>query len=471
MMDFIHSLVSFVFANGSWVALGLILAFALLLAAYLGRRPLPEARSKLRAPLVWYAGNRRARRITINVLGVFLILWGAKTFELWITPTLTPSQLFTSPLVGAQAVDVAAVRREPLQEIATYTGTVLPYEENVVYARVDGFVTNLAVYQGDYVHTGELLATLDTSLLEPQLLSAEGAYTRASAQVSRAQAQASYAKAEFRRESALFKAGAVSASDFDLARSQFEQAQAEVAALQQARQEAAAQLTEARVQFGYATVRARMSGWVAQREIYPGVYVKAGEPLLKIGDFNEVRIHFDVAERDLPYVSTGSVVYLRFPQIDPDLIRRTFAGRLGPPGPGGEPTVRATVAVVFPTEGLATRTGTVEVRLPNPGFLLKGDTYVVGDIVKRSVAQALVVPSAAVVDASDGRPVVFVAPAFSDQGQVSMRHVTLGLQTDRYVQVLSGLKPGESVVTLGNRDLADGQTVQIVKHSDEGGTL
>ncbi|TAM59424.1 efflux RND transporter periplasmic adaptor subunit [bacterium] len=510
MIGFVERLFSFIALNTSWFVVGVAVALVLALALRLGRAPIPEARARLITPLTWYAGNRRARQVTVNVLGVLLMLWGAKTFALWIQPTLTASMLVTSPMVGPQPVDVAMVKQSALQETATYTGTVLPYQDNTVYARVDGFVTSLAVYPGDYVHAGQVLATLDTSLLEPRLLEAEAQTTQADEhvtqaeaqvtqsqeqiaqaeeQIAKAAAQATYAEAEFGRESALFKAGAVSASDLDLSRSQFEQARAEASALQRVRQEARAQLVEAhaqvgqaeqqhqqaeagvaliRTQLGYATVRARMSGWVAQRKIYSGVYVKAGEPLLKIGDFSNVRIHFDVAESDLPYVHPGSVIYLRFPQIDPSMIRKAFATDLGPPGPHGEPTARATVAVVFPTEGLATRTGTVEVRLPNPRFLLKGHTYVVGDVVKQSLKEAVVIPAAALTDASDGKQVVFVAPQFSAQGQVSMRHVTLGLQTDRYVQVLSGLKPGELVVTLGNRELTDGQTVQVMRRSDKG---
>ncbi|EQD54810.1 hypothetical protein B1A_12037, partial [mine drainage metagenome] len=66
-------------------------------------------------------------------------------------------------MVGPQPVRVVQARVGTLDQIVTYTGSVQPWEDDVIYARVDGWVRKLNVYPGNVVHVGEVLATLDRS--------------------------------------------------------------------------------------------------------------------------------------------------------------------------------------------------------------------------------------------------------------------------------------------------------------------
>ena len=117
------------------------------------------------------------------------------------------------------------------------------------------------------------------------------------------------------------------------------------------------------------------------------------------------------------------------------------------------------VAAVFPRENLQTRTGKVEVRIENPKLLLRSNSYVVGDLVRHHVSKGILIPTAALTTEPDGQQVVFVAPQFSSEGPVQKRSVVVGVRGPNRVQILKGIKPGEFVVTLGNRMLTDGQTV------------
>jgi RND family efflux transporter MFP subunit len=213
--------------------------------------------------------------------------------------------------------------------------------------------------------------------------------------------------------------------------------------------------------------------------IYPGVYVKKGTPLLKIERLDRVRIQFDVAEKDLLNFRKGTAVYLHFPQVEPKIIRHAFSDYLRnrkavqlaslreDHNPHGDAVLRAEVSVVFPTEDPVTRTGTVEVRLPNPGAVLKSNTYVMGDFVKAHAKKAIRVPQSALVLVPGGNPFVFVGPAFADQGPAEKREVQLGIRGKRYVQILEGVKPNEFVIYEGNRGLTDGENVMVVHR--EGG--
>ncbi|MEC4683576.1 MAG: efflux RND transporter periplasmic adaptor subunit [Nitrospirota bacterium] len=433
--DFLHD-------HEGWLIGGGILIGFLLLALYFERRGITWERVAHWGPVRWYGDHPAARRFTVQLAGVLLIFWLAQTYSLWVTPTLRPSQLFTPPVVGPQGVDLAMARVvDHLEDRVSYTGTVRPYEETVVYARTDGYVKQLAVYPGDTVHKGQVLAVLETSNLDPVL--------------KKAQAGFAYWQAERARSEALFKGGSISRSALDQVRQNFRIAKAQVS------------LLETRI--GYATIRARTDGLIAKRWIYPGVYVKTGQPVLSIDNLDRVRIRFSVGERDLLYLHPGSRVYLRFPQMAPDLLRQSFSNRLAVERTSHRLRVTAKVAVVFPNEDPQTRTGTVEVRLENPHHILKSNTYTVGSLVRRETDHALVVPRSAVIRISEGKPsVVFTGPRFSDDGEVKRKKVVTGMSSQRYIQVIKGIKPEEFVVTRGNRIITDGQTVHVLHR--EGGS-
>lgn len=419
---------------------GFLIAF-LLLVLYVEKRGITWERIAHWGPIRWYSTHPAARRFTVQLVGVLMIFWLAKTYSLWVTPTLRPSQLFTPPVVGPQGVDLAMARVvDHLEDRVSYTGTVRPYEETVIYARTDGYVKKLAVYPGDRVHKGQILAVLETSDLDPVLRKAEADFA--------------YWKAERNRSEALFKGGSISRSALDRVRQHYREARSQ------------ADLLKTRI--GYATITARTNGFIAKRWIYPGVYVKQGQPVLSIDNLDRVRIRFSVGERDLLYMHPGSRVYLRFPGMTTDLLTQAFPGRLAVEEAGRPPQVAAEVAVVFPSEDPQTRTGTVEVRLKNPRNILKSNTYVVGSLVRRETAHALVVPRSAVIRISEGKPpVVFTGPRFSDDGETRRKKVEIGMSSQRYVQILKGIQPGEFVVTRGNRIITDGQTVHVLHR--EGG--
>ncbi len=413
-----------------WLIFGIFLLAAITGSWWLGRTE-GTWRGRLGAPLNWYSRKRNVRRLTFNILGAALILWGVQMFTLWISPTLRPSQLFTSPLLGSQPVKVTQAKIGVLDELATYTGTVRPWQDDIVYARVGGWLTKLNVYPGDVVHKNEILATLDLSSLLPAL--------------DKAKAQTLYWQAEFKRDHSLYKDGAISASHFDVTRMHYQTAQAA--------------LQRGETDVGYATLRSPINGIVAKRHVYPGAYVHKGEMLVKIDDLHKVRIQFDVGESDLQWIHPGDRVYLHFPQISSVLLKKLYPKRFTHELNGTRGVLKAYVAVVFPRVNLQTRTGKIEVRINNHELMLRSNSYVVGDLVRRHVNKGVLVPTSALTTEPDGQQVVFVAPQFSSEGPVQKRSVVVGVRGQNRVQILKGIKPGEFVVTLGNRMLTDGQTV------------
>lgn len=138
-------LLDFVRENVLWILAGAALV-ALFILVVRGERSGPVWR-KLAGwgPVRWVAESRTARRFAVNVLGVLLIVWGVKMYALWLVPAMTPGMMFPPTVIGLQGVDLAPVRQGILEDRVTYTGTLRPYEETVVYARTDGYVKSLDV--------------------------------------------------------------------------------------------------------------------------------------------------------------------------------------------------------------------------------------------------------------------------------------------------------------------------------------
>jgi Cu(I)/Ag(I) efflux system membrane fusion protein len=175
------------------------------------------------------------------------------------------------------------------------------------------------------------------------------------------------------------------------------------------------------------TIRSPVSGVVLEKMVVAGQSVQPGVALYRIADLSTVWVFGDVYEYELPFVKVGQKAEIR-PSFAQD---RRF---------------EASVAYVSPTLDAKTRTIKVRFDLRNTEDLfLRPGMY--GDVELRvPLGERLVVPKAAVLD-SGRRQIVFVD---ANSGHVSPRDVTLGDHVDDYVEVKTGLLPGERVITSAN---------------------
>ncbi len=179
---------------------------------------------------------------------------------------------------------------------------------------------------------------------------------------------------------------------------------------------------------------APMNGTVVMRNVYEGQYVKEGDLLFELADFNSMWFQFDAYERDLAWLRVGQQVEVTTPAA-----------------PGKVFT--APVAFIDPNLNDMTRSARVRVVLENPPVeeggrqrrLLLHRMYADG-VVKLEVPEVLAVPRSAVLA---GGP---QALAYVDLGggAYEQRKLRLGRQGDEFVEVLEGLVAGERVVTTGN---------------------
>jgi len=446
---------------------GLILVGLLILIIWATKHPQKSKEISWLAPVRFYLTHQSLRKWTINIIGALLILWVGNFYIHWIQPAITPATMFPPPFNGPMAVNVEKVTVGPVVNVATYTGSVQPWQSNKVLSRVDGFVESMQIYPGDFVHKGETLAQLDLSQLRPAL--------------DKAIADSAYRFSEYQRAKKLYRDSVITPSDFDNYKRVYKQSVAQVQQMQ--------------ADLQYATIKSGLNGYVAKRFIYPGDYVKKGMPLFRIDQLARVRIQFTVSENDLPYIHPGDRVLLtspafsrevfkRYPEWqnkihywDEDGVRRALLGKLksgsktdtaGTNSEVPKPYLLSKVAVVFPQEDSATHTGVVEIRLTNPSILFKTDSYIIGKFATAGVDSTLRVPTRAIISLPENEAKgVYLAPALSEQGFAQLRKITVGMSGSRYTQVLSGVKPDDYVIYAGQKDLTNGMSVVVLNRKNQ----
>ena len=183
-------------------------------------------------------------------------------------------------------------------------------------------------------------------------------------------------------------------------------------------------------------ILAPISGTVVSQAVYEGQYVATGQQLFEIADFSTMWFMFRAYEQDMPWIKTGQSVTVTTPSIP----NKSFAGK---------------ITFIDPNFDEATRSTKVRVELPNPPVNGRRELlhrlYADG-MVELEAPAVLTVPRSAVIETGP-QAVVYI-----DQGGGAYEQAVLKTRRrgDAYIEVLSGVKEGDAVVTNGNL-LIDGQ--------------
>ncbi len=306
---------------------------------------------------------------------------------------------------------------ETLATTAT-TGSVVALESVQVASRLMGYIRDIAVVEGQAVKPGQRLFTIDP-------LDIEGAVEQARLGLRQAEDAMQDAKADYARFENLYKDEVVSRQQFEKMKLNYDIAVSRAA-------QAKAGLGTAQGQMRYATVTAPISGVVTQKLANEGDIAAPGHPVLMLE--NPARLQVQTAVSDDLYkgIRLGQEVMV---EID-----------------GQDQQVAAKVARLSPAADPMTHTYTVKLDVAAPGLKSGAFARVLFPTGKRSV---LAVPVAAVLDRA-GIAGVFVLDA---QNVAQYRMVRTGKAEAGLVEVLSGLNPGERVVTGNAQAVNNGDKV------------
>lgn len=332
-----------------------------------------------------------------------------------ITAAIAAGASFAPP---PDAVSTIIAKRETWPSTLNIIGTAEATQGVTVSADLPGTVSKINFESGQAVKAGDILAELDTRQERAQLAAAE--------------AQRDLARINFNRTQELVKQGVVAHNEFDNT--------------VEAQKSAEAQVGEIEATIERKTIRAPFSGILGIRQANLGEYLAAGQAIVPLQKVDPIYVNFGVPQQDAPQVHSGRSLQV----TSDDLPGARFAGR-----------VTALDSVV----NEQTRNIQAQATLSNPQGKLRPGMFVQVQVVVGASRDVITLPASAINYAPYGDS-VFVVTGLTDPKGKSYRGVRQqfvkvdGSRGDQ-VAVVSGVNPGDEVVTSGVFKLRNGGAVRV----------
>ena len=364
-------------------------------------------------------------------------------------------------------VQVEPVREESVRRTIEVVGTLAAADQVTISSEAEGRVSRIAADLGDRVSAGQVLLELDREKpqynLEQQRASLARSLARYGAtdpnsmppieqtpDVQKAKAELEQAQKAYDRAKELNRRQLVSTQTLEdaLAAQQTKQASYD-AALQNAKNLSAdidasgAALKMAERQVRDTAIRAPFDGYVEKRLVNLGEYVRVQTPVMGVVRIDPLKVTAEIPEKMGPWIQDGQAVELIVDAF-PD---RPFAGK---------------VSRISPVVNTSTRAFPFEALVPNPEATLKPGTFARVRIVTAKVDQVLTL-SYSSLQYRYGVNRVFVV----DKDHLAMRELKVGERVGERIEVLEGVKPGETVATTGVDKLEDGLKVKVSTNGNE----
>ncbi|MGN2243917.1 efflux RND transporter periplasmic adaptor subunit [Frateuria sp. GZRR33] len=363
----------------------------------------------------------------ILLLLAVLVLVAAGVRVAWRADSAAPAD--AKPAARAVPVQVAVARQGDLDLSLTLVGRAEAWSSVTVRSQVSGQLESLAFQPGSRVKRGQLLARLDTRLLQAQLDQARGL-------VARDQAQLKKAQADRKRYADMLGKGYVSKADFDTYQANLAVAQA---TLQGDR--AAQELAQANLDF--ARIVAPFDGVTGAPLVWPGAQVSAQTTdIVVLNQVQPIRVAFSLPEASLGAVREALA-------RGPVTVHATV--------PGQSTSLAGTLQFIDNAVDNTTGTILLKARFENPDMRLTPGQFAQVRLPTTRIRNAVSVPVTALQSSSRGRFVFVVGP----DDTVAQRYVTTGPAAGGQQVIATGLKAGERVVTEGQMLLVDGTKVRV----------
>lgn len=346
-----------------------------------------------------------------------------------------------------------------LKNDITLTAELEPYYEVDVMAKEAGYIHHMLVDIGDHVNAGQLICVLDIPELQDDLQRAKADVQTAIAEQSaaeqdrwRAVAAETIAHLSYTRILDVSKKepGLVPLQEVDVAHSRDLEAEAQVASAEQSVQASMSRLQSAKAAlehenalFEYTRIVSPLNGVVTQRYASDGAMIQAGTssstqamPVVHVAQDDTLRLMLPVPESYVGIIHNGEPVTVTVPAL----------GR----------SIQGKVTRFADRVQASTRTMTAEVDLKNEKRDLIPGMYAQVQLSLSDVPNAVAIPVGALDSSGNANKVYTVDSA----GAIRIRSVTIGIQSPQFVQIMSGIQPGEAVILGSHSGLQDGERIQ-----------
>lgn len=337
------------------------------------------------------------------------------------------------PTFGDNEFPVVTVGTSNTTMQSTYPATIKGVQDVEIHPKVQGFITQINVKEGQTVSAGQVLFVLDNVTYQAQVRQAQAA-------VNTAQAACNTAKLSFENSQKLHTNGVIGDFELKSATNQYEQAKAALA-------QAQAGLTSAQEMLSFCYVKSPAAGVVGSLPLKVGTLVSAANTLTTVSNISSMEVYFSMTEKDVlemgknPGGLTGAIEAM--PAVKLQLADGTLYGMEG--------KVTKMSGVIDPTTGSVQMIAVFQ----NPEKLLKsGGSATV--VIPHSNASAILIPQAAVSEVQNKKFVYIV----DKDNKAKYTEIKVDPQNDgnNYI-VTEGLKAGDKFITNGITKLSDGMEI------------
>ncbi len=309
---------------------------------------------------------------------------------------------------GPIPVTAVVVKPGPLDDKLVITGALIANEAVEISSEVSGVVQKIYFKEGSKVNKGDLLLTLNTEDQEAQLEKLR--YAKKLRETS-----------EYRQRQLLEKE-AISQEEYDIALTELNTSSADIKVLE--------------AQIAKSKIRAPFDGTIGLRYISDGAFINSSTRIASLININPIKIEFSIPGKYGTVINDGDPIFFTTDASD-----KTYSG---------------TVYAVEPQIDQATRTMRIRATSDNANRDLFPGLFTRVEVVLNHKDSALMVPSISVVNDLAGHKVFL-----ERDGQVIEQPVTIGIRTANNIEILEGIKQGDTVITSGLLQIRPNSQVEI----------
>jgi membrane fusion protein (multidrug efflux system) len=308
-------------------------------------------------------------------------------------------------------VTTASVREEMLEVGMVKTGMLAPFKEAKVLSVSSGNILRLLFNLGDNVRRGEILAVMDTRLLELDL--------------QKATSRVAKLKSDLDIYRDLLEGNAATQEKVNDIRHHYKDAENQVEQLQR--------------QIADATIKAPTSGTIGSKAVEEGMFVSTGTEIASIVNLSQLKVQVNVTESEVYQITPGQKIKLTT-DVYPE---RVFSGKVTFISPQANQAYNYLVEITAANDEDA---------------LLRSGTFVYADFSRRTTQKVLLIPREALIESTRNASVYIV-----QDGKAVLRSIRVGAAFGSNIQVTGGLQTGDQVITSGQINLKDGTFINISK--------
>lgn len=308
-------------------------------------------------------------------------------------------------------VKVSAVKEEQQEINLKKTGSLAPFKEAKVLSTIGGTILQLRFNLGDHVTEGQILAVMDTRLMQLDL--------------QKAQTNAAKLRRDLATYTELLQGQAAT--------------QEKVDGIRQDYLDATNQVSQVKKQIADAAIKAPTSGTIADKPLEQGVFANAGAEIATIVNLSQAKVQLNLTETEVYQAKQGQQVKITT-DVYPGQI---FNGKITFISPQADETHNYKIEILADNKESA---------------LLRSGTFVYADFSRKTTQNVLSIPREALTESIKDASVYVV-----EKNVVRQKPIKTGVEMGDQIQVISGLKKGEIVVTSGQINLKDGSQVSVSK--------